>query len=56
MKDFIKSITRPKVRKYLYGVLLASLPVGVVYGWVDAADLPLYAGLGLAILHVNPED
>ena len=57
-----KYLTRD-VRKWLYGVSLAAVPLLVAYGVLDEAAAPLWIALvasvlapTLALTHLTPED
>lgn len=45
--DFFKS---PKFRQWLYGIVLAAVPILVIYGVVTQEDAALWAALIAAIL------
>ena len=40
----------PEVRRYLYGVLTALVPILIAYGVIDAQQAALWVALALAIL------
>lgn len=46
----------PVVRKWVYGICLASLPVLVFYGLVEPEAAPLWLAFALALLNVQDED
>lgn len=43
----------PRVRKWLYAICLAALPLLIAYGLVDAKVAPLWAAFVVALLNVN---
>jgi hypothetical protein len=60
--DVDKYFTRP-VRKWLYGISLAGVPLLVAYGAIDDAAAPLWIALAgsvlaptLALTHMTPEE
>lgn len=42
-----------KVRAWLYGLSLATLPLLLHYGLIDPVAVPLFAGLVLALFNVS---
>lgn len=46
----------PAVRRWLYGVTIAALPVAVLLGWLDPEALPVLVPLVVAVLNVTPEE
>lgn len=56
VKDTIKSALNPVVRRWTYGVCLASFPVLVHYNVVEPEAAPLWAAFALALLNVQDED
>lgn len=44
------------VRKWIYGVAIAAVPLAVALGWADPQVLALALPLVLAILNLTPED
>lgn len=45
----------PKVRRYVYGILLAAFPVACFY-WPELVPAaPLWLGLGMALLNVTDD-
>ena len=46
----------PTVRKWVYGLCLAALPVLVYYGLVEPEAAPLWLAFALAFLNVQDED
>lgn len=48
-------ILTPKVRRYLYGILLAAFPIACFYWPAMTPAAPLWLGLGMALLYVNDE-
>lgn len=46
----------PVVRRWTYGVCLASFPVLVHYGLVEPEAAPLWGAFALALLNVQDED
>lgn len=42
----------PTTRKYIYSVLVAAVPVAVIYGLVSQEEASVWIGLGAAILGV----
>lgn len=55
MKHVTKFLT-PEVRRWVYGVCLAALPVLIFYDLVDEAAAPLWGGFLLALFNVQDED
>lgn len=53
----IKRLLTPAVRRWLYGVCLAALPLLVFYGLVSPEASPVWLALLVALLNVpsNPE-
>lgn len=54
-------ITRPEVRKWIYGIATAALAVLGVYGLVTGAQIAAWAGLaaavtGLATVNTGPAE
>jgi hypothetical protein len=47
-------LTNPKVRLYIYAVVLAALAVAIVYGIIAADKAPVWIGLLSAILGLVP--
>lgn len=52
----------PEVRKWIYGVSVATIPVLVVFGWLEEATAPAILGLlnavligGLAFVNTTPD-
>lgn len=46
-------ITDPKVRAYVYGVMVAAGAVALVYGLVNAEQLGVWLALGGAVLGLS---
>lgn len=46
-------ITNPKVRAYIYGVLVAAGAVALVYGLVNVEQLGVWLALGGAVLGLS---
>ena len=40
----------PAVRKWVYGIITAAVPLLIVYGIIDAATAPLWLALAASIL------
>ena len=51
----MKKLLSPTVRKYIYGVCIAALPVAVYLQLLPLEALPVILPFILAILNVNPE-
>lgn len=49
----MKTVLTPAVRAWLYGLVLASVPLLVFYGLVDAKAAPLFLTLALALLNIE---
>ncbi len=47
------NITNPKVRAYIYGILIAAGAVAVVYGLVNVQQLGVWLSLGGAALGLS---
>lgn len=45
-----------ELRKYIYGVAIASIPIAVLLGWVDAEAAVYLIPLIVAILSLTPKD
>lgn len=43
----------PKVRSWLYGIILAVIPILGIYGYVDHTTAPLWVALAAAILGMS---
>lgn len=56
VKDTIRGALTPTVRRWVYGLSLASFPVLVHYGLVEPEAAPLWAAFALALLNVSDED
>ncbi len=52
----MKRYLTPAVRRWMYRIALAALPVLVFYGLVDVMAAPLWLVLVVALLNVNDED
>lgn len=52
----MKRVLRKEVRKYIYGVAIAFIPVAVWFDWLDAEATPIILPLILAILNLTPDD
>jgi hypothetical protein len=52
----MRNIFTRTVRKYIYGVALAAVPLVVALGWADPQILALALPLILALLNLTPED
>lgn len=46
----------PKVRRWVYGVAIAFVPLAVYLGWLEPEASPLVLALVLAVLNVNDDD
>jgi hypothetical protein len=44
------------VRKYIYGVCIAAVPVLIYVGWLPAEAAPIILPLVLALLNLSPEE
>lgn len=49
----MKKHLTPTVRRWVYGICLASLPVLVFYGLVEPEASPLWGAFALALLNVE---
>jgi hypothetical protein len=47
------NITNPKVRAYIYGILVAAGAVALVYGLVNIEQLGVWLALGGAVLGLS---
>ena len=45
-----------EVRKYLYAVFIALVPVAVYFGWIDVEASVVILPLILALLNLTPKD
>lgn len=52
----MSNILSREVRKYVYGVALAFVPVAAYFGWLDAQASVLAIPLLLALLNLTPEE
>lgn len=52
----VKKILTREVRKWIYGVAIAAVPVLVYFGIIDVEASALVLPLLMAILNLNPED
>lgn len=48
--------TLRELRKYLYGVAIAFIPIAVYYGWVDVEASVLIVPLLVALFNLTPKD
>lgn len=46
----------PAVRRWVYGVCIAAVPVAVYFGWLPAEASPVILPLILAVLNVPAEE
>lgn len=44
------------VRKYMYGVFIAALPIAILLGWFTPETAVLIVPLIVAVLNLKPED
>lgn len=51
-----KKIASREVRKYLYGLAIAFVPVAVYYGWVEVEASILVLPLMVALFNLSPKD
>jgi hypothetical protein len=51
----VEKYLTPTVRRWVYGLALAALPVLVYYGLVEPEASPLWGAFVLALLNVNDE-
>lgn len=49
----MKTVLTPAVRAWIYGLVLASVPLLVFYGLVDAKAAPLFLTLAVALLNID---
>ena len=49
-------ILTPTVRRWLYGVAIAFVPLAVWLGWVQPEAVPLILPLVMAVLNVQDEE
>lgn len=52
----VAKINWREVRKYLYGVAIAALPIAILLGWFTPETAVLLVPLIVAILNLKPED
>lgn len=45
----------PNVRKWIYGIAIAFVPLAAYLGWIEPEAIPLVLPLILAVLNVNPD-
>jgi len=55
VKESVKSVLTPAVRRWVYGLSLVSLPILVFYGLVEPEASPLWAAFALALFNVKDE-
>lgn len=46
----------PTVRRWLYGLCIAALPLLIYFGLVQPEAAPLWLAFVVALLNVNPEE
>lgn len=52
MRDYLT----PKVRRWIYGLCLAALPLLLHYGLLDAKAVPLWGAFALALFFVSDDE
>jgi hypothetical protein len=50
MSKIADTLANPRFRQWLYGVLLAAVPLLIIYGILDAEQAALWVGAGAAML------
>lgn len=52
----MRALLSPKMRRWLYGVCIAAVPVAVYFGWLPPEAAPVILPLVLAVLNVQDAD
>lgn len=51
----MKNPFTPTVRRYLYGIAIAFVPLAAYFGWIELEAVPLVLPLILAVLNVQSD-
>lgn len=52
----MKKILNSTVRKWLYGIAIAFVPVAIHFGWIEPEASPVIIPLIMALFFVNPDE
>lgn len=53
--DNLKKILNPTVRRWLYGIAIASVPLAVALGWLEPIYVPIVVPLIVAVFNVKDD-
>lgn len=51
----LKKIFSPKVRRYIYVVAIAFIPLAGLWGWISPEAMPLVVPLIMAVLNIQDD-